>query len=180
MKKIFLCFLNIFFYSNSESTNLVNYDNEKNMTFFLNYGNWCGPGHGGYQDCCNQTKCPKCNLQDNKVTNECLDECKPIDTLDYYCAIHDECCLNNEKKITCFPEGNKCYCDCLLTSGIEYSVNCNSIECSNYRSRLLPLFNYGLSCWYKNQHNNSVCNVVSMREYQINAFCKDGKEIEQI
>ena len=176
MKNILLKFyLIMIVFIKSESVNL---DNNNNVFGFIKYGNWCGPGHGGYQDCCNNKKCSKCNIKDTKLTDECLNECKPIDTLDYHCAIHDNCCFNHEKDITCFPEGNKCYCDCLLLEGVENLNDCTSKECLYYRSKLSTLFNYGLSCWYKNKNNTSICNKVSMKDYYIKDFCKDGKEIQ--
>lgn len=49
----------------------------KNVTGIDDYGNWCGGGHGGLQDCCNGGKCPSCN-QGSGPTAACLNECPPI------------------------------------------------------------------------------------------------------
>lgn len=152
-------------------------DIERNELTFTNYGNWCGPGHGGFQNCCNNTNCPNCDLKKGTPDKACLEECPPIDDLDYHCALHDECCLNNPKTILCFPEGNKCFCDCELIKGADQSNDCINDNCLNYRSRLLSLFNYGLSCWYENKQHKHDCNVVSMRDYPIKNFCKNGDEI---
>lgn len=176
---IFLLFFQFLICNSLNITkNILLNDIEKtnNLLSFTSYGNWCGPGHGGYQDCCNNTMCPKCDLKKGTPDSDCLDECPPIDELDYHCAIHDECCLNSPKSIVCFPEGNKCYCDCALIEGVKISTDCKG-ECLSYRSRLLSLFNYGLSCWYENEQNKSVCNIASMRDYQISKFCKNGNEI---
>jgi hypothetical protein len=160
-----------------EINNTLNDFKHSNELFgFVKYGNWCGPQHGGYQDCCNNGPCSECDLKKGTPTLECFKQCPPTDYMDYYCAAHDECCLNNTKDITCFPEGNKCYCDCLLIDGVTKS-NCVSDECSYYKSRLLSLFNYGLSCWYKNENNISVCNILSLRDYSITQFCDNGNEV---
>lgn len=182
MKFIYITLLNVFAYGR---LNLV--DIPKNVTLydikemselsgFIRYGNWCGPGHGGYQDCCENNSCNECDLKKGTPNDACLKQCPPIDTLDYYCALHDECCLNNPKDIVCLPEGNKCYCDCVLLEGANLASDCISEECSSYRSRLIKLFNYGLSCWYNDQTNKSKCNKVTMRDYPIKYFCSDGKE----
>jgi hypothetical protein len=146
----------------------------------ISYGNWCGPSHGGYQDCCNGKSCESCKIEYGKPTKECLEECQPIDQLDYYCAIHDQCCLdsynNNEftnvNHIECYPEGNKCYCDCLLIKhSSSLSMNeCNSFYCRNYLMGLKYVFENVVSCWYINSENMEVCNK---NNKNITGFCND-------
>lgn len=134
----------------------------------ISYGKWCGPSHGGYQDCCNGGPCKLCNIEDGNPTKECLQECEPIDKLDYYCAIHDRCCLNfdnstsreNYDHIECYPEGNYCYCDCSLVKQ-SYTLTeneCNSFKCKHYLSALRYVFENVVSCWYINQENLETCN----------------------
>lgn len=52
-------------------------DENLNVTGIDKYGNWCGGGHGGLQDCCNGGKCPSCN-QGSGPTSACLNECPPV------------------------------------------------------------------------------------------------------
>lgn len=181
MKYIYITVLSILY-------NNLNADIAKNNTFngleytldlsgFISYGNWCGPGHGGYQDCCDNKVCQECDLKKGTPTEKCLEQCPPIDELDYYCALHDECCMNNPKDIICLPEGNKCYCDCVLLNGANNVADCTTDECLSYRLRLVKLFNYGLSCWYNDEKNISRCNKVTMRDFPIKDFCVNDKEI---
>lgn len=180
MKYIYITVLSILY-------NKLNADIAKNNTFndleytldlsgFISYGNWCGPGHGGYQDCCDNKACQECDLKKGTPTEKCLEQCPPIDELDYYCALHDECCMNNPKDIICLPEGNKCYCDCVLLNGANNVADCTTDECLSYRLRLVKLFNYGLSCWYNDEKNISRCNKVTMRDFPIKDFCVNDKE----
>ena len=151
---------------------------EKNQRVagIMDYGKWCGPGHGGYQDCCDGGPCSSCNLNDGKPSQDCLKECPPIDELDYQCALHDECCLNNELNIDCVPEGNYCACDCLLSEGADKASDCNNIYCESYRSILLYVFDDTLSCWYNNVNDTATCNSVVSKDYQIDSFCNNGQE----
>ena len=173
--------LSVFILSNNSNLlhSYVLNQSEENQKLlgFVNYGNWCGPGHGGYQDCCNNTICSDCNLKKGSPDAACLKQCPPIDMLDYHCALHDECCINNPKDIVCLPEGNKCYCDCSLIEGAKKVNDCIKYDCKIYRSSLISLFNYGLSCWYKNEKNISSCNKISMRDFHIKDFCSSGNEI---
>ena len=64
----------------------------------MNYGRWCGPDHGGYDDCCNGTYCRGCGSgpdrgdYDYQLNLDCFLECPPVDILDLACAQHDTCC----------------------------------------------------------------------------------------
>ena len=133
----------------------------------ISYGKWCGPSHGGYQDCCSKGPCKSCNIEDGIPTKECLEECEPIDKLDYYCAIHDQCCLafddltkQNLGHVECYPEGNDCYCDCELVKQ-SYTLtdkDCNGFKCKHYLSALKYIFENVVSCWYTNSENMEMCN----------------------
>lgn len=46
-----------------------------NMDGVDDYGNWCGGGNGGFQNCCNGGPCPNCIIQDG-LTVACLEEVK--------------------------------------------------------------------------------------------------------
>lgn len=172
-----LLFINAYYSPRGTSTVLLT-KSERNQKVagIIDYGNWCGPGHGGYQDCCNGNPCDNCNLNEGPPTKECLDECPPIDQLDYQCAMHDECCLNNEIVIDleCSPEGNYCACDCLLSKGAEEVSDCNNIYCKSYRSTLVYVFEDTLSCWYHDKNNTAMCNKVMSKDYEINSFCNNG------
>jgi hypothetical protein len=177
--------------SNSKSRPTSNYEINSDLELeqeqiFLNfsifsYGNWCGPSHGGYQDCCNGTSCNSCKIEYGKPTKECLEECQPIDQLDYYCAIHDQCCLDsynvaneltNVNHIECYPEGNKCSCDCLLVKqSSTISINeCNSFACKHYLMGLRYVFENVVSCWYINSENIELCN---QNNKNITNYCND-------
>ena len=52
------------------------YDNMKDAEID-DYGNWCGGGHGGYQDCCNGAACSNCNYK-NGLTAACLEQVRFI------------------------------------------------------------------------------------------------------
>lgn len=184
MKKLLVYLLYGSIYTNA-NTNLyfqnITFKNEHDEMYnslgFVSYGNWCGPGHGGFQDCCNGSACSNCDLKKGTPTDDCFNECPPIDELDYYCALHDECCLNNPKDFVCFPEGNKCFCDCALIEGANNANDCDNDDCHSYRYKLIHLFKSGLSCWYNNEKNISTCNIVGMRTYTIESFCNNGKEL---
>lgn len=147
----------------------------------ISYGKWCGPSHGGYQDCCNNGPCESCKIENGKPTKECLEECEPIDNLDYYCAIHDQCCLEfdimtnqNNQHIECYPEGNYCYCDCSLVKQ-SYSLTeneCDSFKCIHYLSALKYVFENVVSCWYTNKENIEMCNK---NNQNITDYCSNDK-----
>lgn len=95
----------------------------------LSYGNWCGSGHGGFQDCCNGTRCLGCISNGGVLTPSCVSECPPIDLLDAACMNHDSCVFQNPLSgyppdldcignCTIFSLGaqNYCPCDCYLIS----------------------------------------------------------------
>lgn len=70
------------------------------------YGNWCGGGHGGLDDCCDGEQCRACARDRNAARGACVDmdkcwparasaaclsECPPVDDLDVLCLAHDLC-----------------------------------------------------------------------------------------
>jgi len=113
------------------------------------YGNWCGGGHGGFQDCCGGGPCSACQVSSG-LTPQCLQQCPPIDEVDAACSKHDLCCFQYEKTINCFPQGNYCPCDCELTTDVE-AATCNNLYCSGYAASLQVTFRTVLSCyWYEN------------------------------
>lgn len=130
--------------------------NSTNLKGIDSYGNWCGGGHGGLQDCCEGGKCPSCNA-DKGVTDACLKECPPKDGMDRACVDHDFCCFNNEKHIDCSPEGNYCACDCALIAASKEDGICDGAYCHAYVQGLRLTFVDGTSC-FSGQGKNQVCH----------------------
>lgn len=127
---------------------------------FTSYGNWCGPGHGGFQDCCNGQQCSGCILPGGVVTRECLQQCPPVDQIDATCMNHDSCVFQNLPVSTTPSCGgvsqNYCPCDCYLAyrANSLYANNyCNrqqdQLYCSIYLYLLINLFECGsVTCFY--------------------------------
>jgi hypothetical protein len=76
-------------------------------------GNWCGGGHGGFNDCCNGRPCSACNSP--TLSSQCLQQCPPVSSLDRVCAHHDACYFSYRQrgiggcgKVV----GSDYYCDC--------------------------------------------------------------------
>lgn len=173
VKNIFIL-LTVFFNLSISETSFF-FDNkplEYNQFSLTTYGNWCGGGHGGYQDCCNGKPCPSCNYNDNPVTDACLKECPPIDQLDTACVFHDQCCFyySKDDSLKCSPEGNYCTCDCNLLSQSASVTDCTGTWCKTYRESLQIIFSNTLSCWYYDQ-GNQTCNTIGSRKYPIDEFC---------
>lgn len=120
-----------------------------------NYGRWCGPGHGGYDDCCNGSFCPSCGpgpLVGNfnfTLNLACLKECPPVDMMDLACAQHDTCCSVFGTSCGTFLKDQHCFCNSLLSK----------LACSVYPySRVCFIFsslNYGMDCWGCGQNTTS-------------------------
>lgn len=154
------------------------------------YGNWCGGGHGGYQDCCNGTACPACvtdvpdecnageseNWAKCRPTKECAKQCPPVDAMDLACAAHDSCCIRNRlppSLPSCYPEGNYCWCDCNLVADV-LNVTCDTWACSSFRSLLIQAFDYTLACWAYptgNWTGAPYCNGVINRKQPVSQYC---------
>lgn len=146
----------------------------------FSYGNWCGGGHGGLQDCCDGKRCSECNENTTDLTLGCFKQCPPVDELDKYCAYHDLCTFKNvlPPSISCFPQGNFCYCDCELVTRAQV-VNCTNKYCIEMQKTLLSWFKE-LSCWYWDASYNPVCNGNWRGKYFLEDFCNTriikGKE----
>eukprot|EP01134_Creolimax_fragrantissima_P003213 CFRG3213T1 len=145
---------------NGASVDGANY----NVKTLMNYGNWCGGGHGGFQDCCNGTACPNCQIAKDgfplaPLTDACLKECPPVDSLDEACAMHDSCTFNFKSPghMACVPQGNYCSCDCHLIADAKIS-KCGFLdfECYSYRFLMESLFEVVTDCWFDDTANSSV------------------------
>ena len=139
------------------------------------YGNWCGPGHGGYQDCCNGGRCSACTGT-GPPSAACLSQCPPIDEMDVACSKHDTCCFDNPGGIFCIPQGNLCACDCLLLEAVA-QARCGTATCQIYKSALTVLFADTLSCWYKEKDGHHECNAVGFwgpGDYTRYDYCNNG------
>jgi hypothetical protein len=154
------------------------------------YGNWCGGGHGGYQDCCNGTGCPACLTNVSNTCNageledwqgcspskECLEQCPVVDDMDSACAYHDSCCIRNRLPASlpsCYPEGNYCWCDCNLVANVR-SVPCDTWSCWSFRSLLIQAFEYSVACWaYPTDEwtGQPYCDGVYNRKQPIDLYC---------
>ncbi len=167
------------------------------------YGNWCGSGHGGYQDCCGGKPCDSCRLpaprgnatsggdrhcasgygedwSECRPSRECLQQCPPVDSMDLACAYHDECCFVNDlaekdPSMTCSPGGNYCWCDCHFVRRLD-DINCPTMMCAGYRKLALYVFKNALSCWYYQNAGNFTeikCNGVLNGGPSVDTFCKE-------
>ncbi len=149
---------------------------ELSFTGLTWYGNWCGGGHGGYQDCCNYDRCTHCDWHDghSNVTRKCLAECPPLDALDSFCAQHDLCTFQFDKirlapDLSCYPQGNYCQCDCKLVESVS-KMMCDTYACSIYSTELLQTFNYVTHCFYMDEREEQyVCNGYG--GIALNLFC---------
>lgn len=114
----------------------------------VNYGKWCGPLHGGFQDCCNGTWCKSCG-SGPKLGNysydfklDCLTkECVPIDYIDMVCAWHDACTFVAGQACGKYYDGQHCFCNCVL-----YKAACHF----SYRSKVCAAFSpwdVTMQCW---------------------------------
>jgi hypothetical protein len=141
------------------------------------FGNWCGPGHGGARDCCDDEKCPNCNY-DQGLTSACLRQCPPRDQLDRACAVHDFCTTNNDYEVvlpgddfSCSSvfgtlQAEYCACDCQLVRSARRVRSTNSF----YRSSLIFLLTHVANCWYQSA-NGPVCNS-GRNQILVTEFCQ--------
>ena len=67
-----LIVVNVYFNPYGFASRLSKSEEIQKLSGFIDYGNWCGPGHGGYQDCCNGEPCSSCNLNDGNPSKTCL------------------------------------------------------------------------------------------------------------
>ncbi|KAL6054461.1 CFEM domain-containing protein [Balamuthia mandrillaris] len=120
------------------------------------YGNWCGPSHGGFQDCCYGGPCPSCvapelGQLDYRFSQECFNECPPIDWVDLACAWHDTCTYVagevNGDIASCW------FCD----NDAYYPIGCDEIGgdadwpvsyfCTDAVATVKAFLNYGEMVW---------------------------------
>jgi hypothetical protein len=92
------------------------------VTGFLDHGKWCGPKHGGYDDCCNGEACPACEPGKQPPSEECFGQCTPVDVVDAACGRHDACSTvvkpgSGEHCNT--PDTTACTCDCPFLSEVQ-------------------------------------------------------------
>ncbi|KAL6060081.1 Disintegrin domain-containing protein [Balamuthia mandrillaris] len=109
------------------------------------HGNWCGPSHGGFQDCCYGGPCPSCiapepGQLDYRFSQECFNECPPIDWVDLACAWHDTCTYVAGEVNGCghFIAAESCYCNCVLAD----------IACNYIADGVCTYFRDIASCWF--------------------------------
>jgi hypothetical protein len=111
------------------------------------YGRWCGPVHGGYQDCCNNSYCPSCGPgpargdYSYRVDPRCLLECPPIDAVDLACAQHDTCCFIFGAACGTLLTDQHCFCNSLLAH-----ASCH-FQPYNRVCWVFSPSNFGLGCW---------------------------------
>jgi hypothetical protein len=124
------------------------------------WGNWCGPEHGGFQDCCSGAQCPNCiipNGTDVQLSLDnlkaCLSECPPVDEEDAACVLHDWCCLNqgDDDPYGCgvFAAAQNCECNCILLRTL--------MDRGYGGSAIIPFFT-NANCWYTNSTGQNVCD----------------------
>lgn len=125
----------------------LNYEFKNDLNPIENYGRWCGPGHGGYNDCCNGTWCPSCG-PGPAVGNwsftlnlDCLRECPPIDNVDLSCAQHDTCVSVFGAQCGLFLTDQHCFCNSLLARTACHYDFFNKV------CLVFSPYNYGLGCW---------------------------------
>jgi hypothetical protein len=131
-----------------------------------NYGNWCGAGHGGYQDCCAGGDCPHCvppvhGQMNYQLDPQCLTECPPKDGLDLACAWHDTCTFIVNESTECGDvlDAEECFCNCVLSD----------VACSGSWG------DFGLVCGYFEDIGSCwFCNETSPGTYQEECDAWDG------
>jgi hypothetical protein len=140
----------------------------------IQYGKWCGAGHGGYQDCGpgGLGPSPACVVNTTTgLTRECLEDCPPLDALDLQCAEHDYMTFALESPIPCSPQGNFCGADCILAQR-ALKVECESSSCSLAQKAIVNLFTHGLSCWYYFEHSKiPKCDGIVSGGQPLENFC---------
>ncbi|KAL6044744.1 CFEM domain-containing protein, partial [Balamuthia mandrillaris] len=113
------------------------------------HGNWCGPQHGGFQDCCDGKPCPSCvpprvGQLDYHLSPNCTKECPPVDEVDEACVFHDTCTFVAGEACGLLRPAESCYCNCVLAE----------IACSSEVSGAGPIcwyFRAVASCWFCNE-----------------------------
>ena len=136
------------------------------------YGNWCGPGHGGFSDCCNGNACPGCPTPPEgdfsySMNASCLEECPPIDELDRACAWHDTCSSisGSSSECTYDKDGQQCFCNCVLTA-VACQPNMPFAGVCGY-------FN-SVACWYCDSGIGKCDGYSGPIDQPLSYFCKNG------
>jgi len=131
----------------------------------LHWGRWCGPGHGGFQDCCQGKPCPGCNTNSHTISQECRKQCMPIDLVDDKCANHDLCTfIHTEISSSTNPNfcignwntpANYCGCDCQLLRDLDHAFcppnpgkHPDSPHCPQAKSCMSWLFSTKTNCYW--------------------------------
>jgi len=151
-------------------------DPDANNPIF-NHGKWCGPQHGGFQDCCNGTWCPSCGpgpvLGNYSYTfdQSCLTkECIPIDAIDMACAWHDACTFMAGQSCGRYYDGQHCFCNCVL-----YKAACFFDRTSKVCLVFSP-WDPTMQCWSCLNETNVTCHG----EGEVAGFCQDVTNIVQM
>ncbi|ELR16250.1 uncharacterized protein ACA1_310790 [Acanthamoeba castellanii str. Neff] len=117
------------------------------------YGNWCGGGHGGYQDCCNGTACPAC-------VTDVPDECNAGESENWAkCRPTKECAKRFRLH---FPRA------------IPRGTTAGAIVTWWQTSLLIQAFDYTLACWAYptgNWTGAPYCNGVINRKQPVSQYC---------
>lgn len=140
---------------------------DQNTVGPLDYGKWCGSGHGGFQDCCNGTRCPGCIPSGGIISPQCVRECPPQNLIDSICMYHDSCTFQyptSDSTPLCGSvisgyATNYCPCDCYFLAQMynvdesNYCVNQNTygnyLTCQAFVQASLYAFGCGpVGCFY--------------------------------
>ncbi|KAL6059216.1 Disintegrin domain-containing protein [Balamuthia mandrillaris] len=138
------------------------------------HGNWCGPSHGGFQDCCYGGPCPSCvapelGQLDYRFSQECFNECPPIDWVDLACAWHDTCTYVAGEVNGCghFLDAESCYCNCVLAD----------IACRYIADGVCTYFRDIASCWFcdNDAYYPIGCDEIGGdADWPVSYFCTDA------
>ncbi len=158
------------------------------------HGNWCGPNHGGFQNCCGGRPCPSCTIPERgdfryKMNmTACFAECPPTDTLDAACVWHDACTFVSGEACGHYVSAESCFCNCVMAS-VCHGPAQNSVICSYFEEIA--------SCWFcmdedeeeeeeeEEDQSESItkrslelrCDQLGSYQYPLNYFCSDGVSV---
>lgn len=163
---------------------------------FTVHGNWCGPDHGGFQDCCGGRPCPSCNIPEpgqfgyQMNMTACFAECPPLDLVDFACVWHDACTYVSGKAplTSCghWTKPESCFCNCVMSS-ICHLPSQSSLICDYFEDVA--------SCWFceddgeareepKEEDAGSgkrsqelKCDQWDSYNYPLDYFCSDGVSV---
>ena len=144
--------------------------------------NWCGSGHGGFQNCCNGQPCEGCDPASGILTEMCVFNCPPLNIVDATCMQHDACTFQNVAPpgfdtICAFSgynsaqQSNYCPCDCSFNNEINYLKEINyckimypdsTIEyykCQGNIQIVDLIFENCVTCWYYDSNQEPTCPI---------------------